>query len=103
VNPLPPKAPKTHESTLVMMKIRTAIDSLHVVRDRLDAAIEAARTSGASAGELGVASASLKSALLCLEEITGEVGAEAAMIDCSACGKSIRAAATLCGHCWTKR
>lgn len=87
-------------------------DRLHLVQGKIDDVIKdaakgEARRDGPGGHALDGAAASMVLALASLDEITRHIHADIepapVTVACAACGKTIRAAATLCGYCWTKR
>lgn len=94
------------ENSFVDTKLRAANEQLTLAQSQLDAAIAAGRGGDSSVSALDGVSGNLKAARSSIDEISRQIAAdtEAApqMRACPACGKSIRAAATLCGHCWKK-
>jgi hypothetical protein len=94
------------ENSFVDARVRAVREQLTLAHGQVEAAIEASRASSASTEGLEQAAKNLQSARASIDEIGSQIEADAgdapALRRCPACEKSIRAAATLCGHCWTK-
>jgi hypothetical protein len=94
------------ETAFVDTKIAAAKERLVRAGEQLGTAIRAGREGGSKVDTLEGAAESLKGAELYIDEIRQQIDADVAdlpaMRDCPACGRAIRAAATLCGYCWTK-
>ncbi|WP_104978443.1 hypothetical protein [Sorangium cellulosum] len=86
--------------------ILAASERLGIAQEQLDAAIQAYDASRPDVEAIKGASERLREARLCIEQIQQHIDASAEVVpakrNCPACGKTIRAQATLCGYCWTK-
>ncbi|WP_437663550.1 hypothetical protein [Sorangium sp. So ce1182] len=91
---------------MVEKKVLAANERLSVAQAQLDAAIQAHDASRPDVEAMKGVSDKLREARVCIDQIQQHIEATAeavpSMRGCPACGKSIRAQATLCGHCWTK-
>lgn len=81
-------------------------ERLSVTQEQLDAAILTYDASCPDVEALKVISERLREARVCIDQIQQHIEASVEVVpsrrDCPACGKSIRAQATLCGYCWTR-
>jgi hypothetical protein len=95
------------ENSFVELKLRAASDQLRLAQAGLDAAINADRAGEPNLDAMEGVSGKLSAARLSMDEIgrhlEADVEAAPLMRDCPACGKAIRAQATLCGYCWKKQ
>ncbi|XYI03626.1 hypothetical protein ACMHYB_29210 [Sorangium sp. So ce1128] len=91
---------------MVEKKVLAANERLSVAQEQLDAAIQACDANRPDIEAMKAASERLREARVCIDNIQQHIEATAEVVPsmrgCPACGKSIRAQATLCGHCWTK-
>jgi hypothetical protein len=96
------------KSEIIRAKALEANQRIRLAQDQVDVAGDACRTGALGTGPLDLAAQKLREALSAVDELLSELelepGADVApaLRDCPSCGKSIRAQATLCGHCWTK-
>ncbi|HEY4121042.1 MAG TPA: hypothetical protein VGM56_24430 [Byssovorax sp.] len=94
------------ENAFVDGHVRAAQGELASLESALDAAAEAAGRGEPTTDALAGATKSLHAAKASVDQIgkmlTTEAADAADVRPCPACGRSVRAAATLCGHCWTK-
>ncbi|XXY49974.1 hypothetical protein WME91_02335 [Sorangium sp. So ce269] len=91
---------------MVEKKVLAASERLNVAQEQLDAAIQAYDANRPDIEAMKEVSERLSEARVCMDKIQQHIEASAEVVpsmrDCPACGKSIRAQATLCGHCWAK-
>ncbi|MGK3962818.1 hypothetical protein WMF38_01335 [Sorangium sp. So ce118] len=91
---------------MVEKKVLAASERLDVAQEQLDAAIQAYDANRPDIEAMKGVSERLREARVCIDKIQQHIEATAEVVPsmrgCPACGKSIRAQATLCGHCWTK-
>ncbi|WP_437578320.1 hypothetical protein [Sorangium sp. So ce887] len=87
-------------------RVLAAHERLSVAQEQLDAAIRTSHASSPDVEAMNGVSERLREARACIDQIQQHIEASAEVVpstrDCPACGKSIRAQATLCGHCWAK-
>jgi hypothetical protein len=93
------------EKSFLAMKVQAAGEQIRLAQDQIDLAIQSGEAGSSSIGAMGSASENLKDARSCLDEMGRhiEIEVEPPMRACSACGRSIRVQATLCGYCWHKQ
>ncbi|WP_437932385.1 hypothetical protein WMF37_25040 [Sorangium sp. So ce291] len=91
---------------MVEKKVLAASERLSVAQEQLDAAIQAHDANRPDIEAMKEVSERLREARLFIDKIQQHIEATAEVVPsmrgCPACGKSIRAQATLCGHCWAK-
>ncbi|MGK3983691.1 hypothetical protein WME99_11685 [Sorangium sp. So ce136] len=91
---------------MVEKKVLAANERLSVAQEQLDAAIQAYDANRPGIEVMKEVSERLREARVCIDKIQQHLEAAAEVVPsmrgCPACGKSIRAQATLCGHCWAK-
>ncbi|HTN84650.1 MAG TPA: hypothetical protein VL242_13215 [Sorangium sp.] len=91
---------------MVEKKVLAASERLDIAQEQLDAAIQAYDANRPDIEAMKEVSERLSEARVCIDKIQQHIEASAEVVpsmrDCPACGKSIRAQATLCGHCWAK-
>ncbi|KYF62999.1 hypothetical protein [Sorangium cellulosum] len=94
------------EQVLVEKKVLAASERLSVAQEQLDAAMQGPGGSRPDVEAMKEVSERLREARACIEQLQQHIESTAeavpSMRHCPACGASIRAKATLCGHCWTK-
>ena len=90
-----------------ILKLRAASEELRLAQGELDAAILAAGPGALNLATMKSVSGKLSGARLSVDEVgrrlEADIEAAPVMRDCPACGKAIRAQATLCGYCWKKQ
>jgi len=86
-----------------IIEARAAGEGVRRVRAGIGLALQPGEPDGPWRGALEKADATLKDVEASLEAMARHLDLEVAptMRDCPACGASIRADATRCGHCWT--
>lgn len=94
------------EPSIVENNVLAANERLSVAQEQLDAAIQTCDASTSDVAALKGVSERLREARACIDQLRQHIGASAEAVparrNCTACGKSVRAQATLCGYCWTK-
>jgi len=93
------------ETKIIKAKAIEANERIRLARAQVNLASEESRTGASCNAALEVCSRELGEAKSELDGLLAELdsGPPPAMRACPACGRSIRANATLCGHCWTKQ
>jgi hypothetical protein len=101
------------DAILLKSKIQAAHEQLGIVERELDTALQALKGStssdnGSVAHLVTKAVDRLQQARLLVADLSGRVESKSneappAEQNCPWCGKSIRAAATVCGYCWKKQ
>ena len=94
------------ESSLAITSVRSALQLLSAAEAHLDTAVRLNHDGQSSGAALEDASRVMKEARANMDAASAHLDANVVppseLRDCPACGRSIRKAATLCGHCWTK-
>jgi hypothetical protein len=93
------------ETKIIEAKAIEASERIRLAGAHIDLATEQSRTGASCTDALAVSARELGEAKTALDALLAELdpGPPPAMRACQACGRSIRANATLCGYCWTKQ